>query len=270
MGRTFIREKKIYCGGKFLEVDIYPYSEERAKAVKGKRSKKETISAPKQANLNDKNAKRYLTWLANSNFDENDLHITATYTSANLPPSIEEAEQEARNFLRRVAYLRKKKGLPPLKYIIVTECAGKDGEPPKRVHHHIIMNGGLERDEVESLWRKRKRKGQKQGDKIGYINADRIQPDENGLAALSNYLTKNPNGKRRWNSSQNLIKPQSRTNDYAYSRKRVEAIAKNPPPPQFWEKRYNGYTPVGGDYGFRAEHNELTGWAVYLVLRKRE
>jgi len=123
---------------------------------------------------------------------------------------------------------------------------------------------------VEDLWRKRRRKGQKQGDKIGFINADRIQPDENGLAALCQYLTKNPNGKRRWNSSQNLIKPTQRTNDHAYSRKRVAEIAKNPPPPSFWEKRYNGYTPIGGDYGFKTQYNDQTGWAVYLILRKRE
>lgn len=57
------------------------------------------------------------------------------------------------------------------------------------------MNGGLDRDVVEDLWRKRRRKGQKKGDKIGFCNADRLQADENGIAALCTYLVKQGCGK---------------------------------------------------------------------------
>lgn len=68
-------------------------------------------------------------------------------------------------------------------------------------------DGGLDRDTVEDLWRRRKRKGQKKGDKNGFCNADRLQSDENGIAALCSYLAKQPSGKKRWTSSQNLHKP---------------------------------------------------------------
>ena len=269
--KSFVREKKIYCGENYLEVDIFPYTEIQVQVSrKGKRAKKEKISEPKQRNLNDKNARRYLTQLANTNFGEDDLHVTATYKNKFLPATIEEAEKEVTNYLRRVSYRRKKEGLPPLQYILVTEYStGKDGEKPVRIHHHIFMNGGLERDIVEDLWCRRKQKGQKKGERIGYINADRLQPDENGVAALCAYLTKNPNGKKRWSSSQNLEKPWSRSNDHKYSKRQIEDMAKNPPDLAFWEKKYEGWTLAGGDYAVKAEYNEHTGWSMYLKLRRR-
>jgi ABC-type transporter Mla MlaB component len=255
-----------------MEVDIYPYTDKQEKTAKGKRSKKEKVSPPKQKNLNDKNARRYLTWLANTNFDESGFHTSLTYAKKNLPETIEEAERNAKNFLNRVAYARRRAELPPLKYILVTEVSlGKDGETPVRVHHHIIMNGGLDRDAVEDLWRNRRQKGQKKGDKIGYANADRLQPDENGLAGLCEYITKNRTvGKDRWSSSKNLTKPQQRTNDYAYSRKKVEEIAKAPPGAEYWAKRYKGWTPAPAEYGFGAKYNDVTGWALHLKMHKKE
>lgn len=270
--RSFIREKKIYCGEQYLEVDIYSYSDSQKEVSRrGKRAKKEKVTEPKQRNLNDKNARRYLTQLANTNFNEEDLHVTATYKDKFLPETIEEAEKEVTNYLRRISYRRKKDGLPPLKYILVTEYSTeKDNEKPIRIHHHIFMNGGLDRDVVEDLWCKRKQKGQKKGERIGFINADRLQPDENGVAALCAYLTKNPKGKKRWSSSQNLEKPWSRTNDYKYSRREVEKIAKNPPDVSYWERKYQGYTLVNNDYALKAEYNDYTGWSIYLKLRRKD
>lgn len=272
--RSFMREKKIYCGDLYREVDIFGYTTTQAVYTgRGKRSKKVKESEPKQKNLNDKNARRYLIQLGNLNFgdDPDALHTTATYSAKNLPPTIEAAEREVSNYLRRVQYRREKEGLPPLKYILVTAYSvGKDGEKPTRIHHHIIMNGGLDRDVIENLWRKRRRKGQKQGDKIGFCNADRLQADENGIAALCNYLAKQPGGKKRWSSSQNLQRPTSRANDGRYTRRQVEKIAKERPGREFWEKKYPGWTLTDDDYGVTYEHNPVTGWSIYLKLRKKE
>lgn len=264
--RSFIREKKIYCGDRYLEVDIYPYTDKQVSASKGcDRGKKEWVTKPKQRNLNDKNARRYFTQLSNANFDENDLHITATYKKEYLPDRIEDAERHAVNYLRRISYKRGRLGLAPLKYILVTECSeGRRSGKPVRIHHHIIMNGGLSRDTVEGLWAGRKQKGER----IGFVNADRLQPDTNGLAALCEYLTKNPNRKKRWSSSQNLVKPFSRCNDTKYSRRQIEKLALLPPCREVWEKRYPGWTLADKDYGAVYEYNEQTGWAIYLKLRK--
>jgi len=258
---SFIREKKVYCGEKYLEVDIYPQSGSPPK--KG-RAKKERVSAPKQRNLNDKNAKRYFVQLINTNFGEGDLHVTVTY--AQVPETVEEAEKEAAKYIRRIAHRRKREGLTPLKYILVTEYStGKGGEKPTRIHHHIIVNGGLDRDAVEDLWRKPRKKGQKEGERIGFANADRVKPNDYGLEALSRYLMKNPNGKKRWSSSQNLEKPECRTNDHKYTRRQVERIVKDEIDNQeFWVKKYPGWDLTE----CKPEYNEITGWAVYLKLRR--
>lgn len=274
MVRSFIREKKIYCGDHYREVDIFTYTTaQKTAASRGKRSKKVQESEPKQKNLNDKNARRYFVQLGNLNFgdDPEALHVSATYSAKYLPRTVEAAEKEVSNFLRRVAYARKKAGLPPLKYILVTAyTTPRNGGKPTRIHHHIVMNGGLDRDVVEELWRKRKRKGQKKGDRIGYCNADRLQADENGIAALCTYLVKQAGGKKRWSSSHNLKKPTSRANDGKYNRRQIEKWAKERPGRAFWEKKYPGWTLTDDDYGVQYEYNEQTGWSIYLKLRKKE
>lgn len=189
----------------------------------------------------------------------------------NLPATVEEAEREARNFLRRLQYERKKRGLPPLKYMLVTASTTDriTGEPV-RIHHHILVNGGLGRDTVEDLWRRRKRRGQRQGDKIGYCNADRLQTAENGIAALCSYLARQAGGKKRWSSSHNLERPASRTVDMKYSHRQVEKWAQERPGREFWERRFPGWTLAGADYGISYEYNDFTGWAIYIKLRKKE
>lgn len=299
--RTFIREKKIFCGKEYLEVDLYPYTKTQAETAKGKRSKLRKVSPSKQTNLNDANAKRRFIQVGNTNFGADDLHVTLTYSKEQLPATIEDAHKEAEKYLRRIKYARAQRGLPSLKYMLVTEYkTAKCGETPVRIHHHIIMNGGLSRDEVENLWRKRRRAGQKQGDKIGYANADRLQPQGNGIAALCTYITKRKTGKKRWSSSQNLnapdiitkdpgqppqavterkfsvsanlASPKCRTNDHSYSQRELAKIAKNPPAPEYWERRYPGYTLIRDDeYAFKSVFNEHTGkWAVYVKLRRKQ
>ena len=270
MSRSFIREKKIYCSDTYMEVDIYPYYTDIEK--KGRRSKKKKESEPKQKNLNDKNAKRFLIQKIHTNFKENDLYITLTYTNISLPKTIQEAEKNISNYIRRLKRARKKQNLEELKYIAVTEHnEDKNSGKLKRIHHHLIINGGLSRDEVEELWRQKKKKGEKQGKKIGYVNANRIQEDENtGLTALAKYLIKDPKGKKRWTCSKNLINPTSRTNDYKYTRKKIISLATNHFDITYWEKKYQGWTIKDKIGGYEAIYNDFTGWSIYLKLRKKE
>lgn len=270
----FIREKRIECGKHYQEVDIIPFYEsaETHRRRKGRRNKKEKESEPKQKNLNDKNSKRYFIQLANKNFgdDPKGLHLTVTYSDEHLPKTLKEAEKEVTNYLRRIGYARKKAGLPKLKYILVTENSGDDNKPV-RIHHHIIMNGGLDRDDVENLWRKPRKAGKKEGEKIGFANADRLQANQDGITALCVYLSKHPTRKKRWSSSHNLERPVSSRNDGKYTKKQVENWAKSPPFKEFWEKKYKGWTPTSEEYGVTFEFNDVTAeWSVYLKLRKIE
>jgi hypothetical protein len=259
----FYREKRIECGKQYAEVDIIPRTVEAERgAGRGHRSKKQRESAPKQRNLNDKNAKRYLLQLGNGNFGEGDLHVSCTYKDEFLPATVADAEKEVRNFLRRVDYRRKKAGLSALKYILVTEFKKDDaGEFVKRIHHHIIMNGGLSRDEVEAIWAKQI-KGQGKIS-LGWVNADRIQVGRNGIEALTRYITKDPQGRKRWSSSRNLQRPVSRTNDFKFSIAKIKRYASHHD--SAWlelEKQYPRYKIVE----IKFKYYELTGWHIYLNM----
>ena len=276
----FYREKKIDCGS-YREADIIPRTDSAEKAVKGRRGKSKKVSEPKQKDLNEKNSKRYLVQLGNGNFGAGDLHVTFTYSEKYLPRTEAEAERRIGNYLSRIAYRRKKLGLPPLKYILVTEYGYAKDDPdhtgsPVRIHHHVIMNAGLDRDEVEMMWTAERINWRKYdadhsyGDtveRIGYVNADRIQTNENGIEALCKYVMKNPRGKKRWSSSRNLIRPVERPPaDGKYSKKKVEALAKsNDRGLDFFQKRFPGYTIAE----IRPEYYEETGWHIYLKMWKK-
>lgn len=276
----FYREKKIDCGS-YREADIIPRTDSAEKAVKGRRGKSKKVSEPKQKDLNEKNSKRYLVQLGNGNFGAGDLHVTYTYSTKYLPKTEAEAERRIGNYLSRIAYRRKKLGLSPLKYILVTEYGYAKDDPdhqgrPVRIHHHVIMNAGLDRDEVEMMWTAERINWRKYdadhsyGDtveRLGYVNADRIQTNENGIEALCKYVMKNPRGKKRWSSSRNLIRPVERPPaDGKYSKKKVEALAKsNDSGLDFFQKRFPGYTIAE----IRLKYYEETGWHIYLKMWKK-
>lgn len=261
---SFVREKKTYCGKAYMEVDIYPLSENHLRKKPSR--KKQKVSTPSQKNLNDKNAKRYLRQLAKANFVTGDLHVSCTYKNEYLPESMEEAEKEVTNFIRRINYRNKKKGLPAIKYIIITEGSCKKGGLV-RVHHHIIMSGA-DREMVEDLWRKPRVKGKKVGDRIGFCNVDRLQVDDDGgVNALVNYLSKDPQGRKRWRGSQNLIKPTFSTADKKWTKKKLAMVAGVADEDRrFWEKQYPGWRMVTCE----SIYNEITGWSIYLELRRME
>lgn len=270
--KTFQREKKIYCGAgntpDYMEVDIYQYTDSQKTAVKGKRAKKEKVSAPKQKNLNDKNAKRYFVQLAEANFGQGDLAVHLSYSDEHLPATPEQAHAIAITYLRRVAYRRAKEGLPPLKYLLVTQI-GRKKQGTHRIHHHILMNGELDRDTIEGMWWKIKGTKKRKPVMYGWANADRLRPNDNGISQMAGYIIKDSMGKKHWTQSQNLIRPWSRTNDFKYSRRQLLKVAEMPPDSEkyrlFWEAQYKGYKLV---QCWRT-YNENTGWAFYLKLRRR-
>jgi len=305
---VFIREKKTDCAD-YREVDIIPRTEEAEKATRGKRGKKRKTQKPKQKGLNDKNSKRYLVQLGNGNFHAGDLHVSYTYNADNLPDTVEEAEKIVGNHLRRIAYRRKKLGLEPLKYILVTEYRlAKDGGQLKRIHHHVIMNGGLDRDEVEMMWTAQRinwrkadsaDKGKAQEyrgsvKKLGWVNADRLQMNENGIEGLCKYIVKDPQGKKRYSSSRNLERPETertdsraaaaadrnlwkashgltepteKCNDFKYSRAKVERLAKSP------DGGLSEFEKIYADYNItscEAVYYEQTGWHIYLKMWRKK
>lgn len=299
---VFIREKKTDCAD-YREVDIIPRTEAAEQATRGKRGKKKKSVAPKQKDLNEKNAIRYLIQLANGNFHTRDLHVSLTYDAENLPKTVEDAERIVGNYLRRVAYRRNKLEIDPLKYILVTEYKySKDGQVITRIHHHIIMNGGLDRDDVELMWTKARINWKKAEDpeyragikQLGWVNADRLQMNEKGIEGLCKYIVKDPQGKKRysssrnlerpevkktdgeekaqrnqnhWKHSRNLTAPEEKCNDYKFSRKKVEQLAKSPDGGlEEFRKIYSNYDIVYCE----PVYYEQTGWHIYLKMWKKK
>lgn len=260
MGNRFIREVRTVCGQNYMEVDLFPISErEKASTRRAKRSQ---VSSLVQQNLNGKHAKRHFVQLVNANFDARDLHVTLTYDDEHLPATLQQAEKDRDDFLRRLQYWGRKNGIK-VKYIAVMEYReGTETEKAVRVHHHVILDGRLDRDFVESQWTRNK-------EKLGYANADRLQLDKASLERLARYLLKYANRKRRWKQSRGLKKPERKQpNDSRWTVRRIEKLARTGEvyDMELWARKYPGWDMNDVE----PQYNEMTGeWSILVKMRRR-
>ena len=210
--------------GKRLEVEVYPLfgREQTGRA----RAAKANVTRETQARLNLERSKRRFVNLCEANFTENDIHLTLTYKDA---PTYSQAKKDLRNFLLKVKRRREQMGLSELKYAGTIE--GNDDGKRERIHMHLLMSGGIEREELEKIWQK------------GYANADRLRPDENGIEGIARYIVKQQRNRRKWFASRNLKKPKVRTSDTKVSNARVKRIAADihGEAKEQMEKLYKGY-----------------------------
>lgn len=221
--RTKIRETKFYCKD-FLEIYLYPVTEQLQVRTKS-RGKKYRESSETQKLLNAKYAERKLVRLLHANFTDKDLAIGLDYADDTRPKTPEEAQRNFQNFLRRVKRLYKKAGAGEVKYISVIEFGEKSGN----VHHHIVMSGGVDRDEIEKAWG------------LGRANTKRLQFLEIGIADMGNYIIKDPIMHKRWTRSKNLVDPHPRKNDGHISRKKLDELVADCEHRMLFEKLYPGY-----------------------------
>ncbi len=247
------REKRIYSGN-MLEVEIYPISHKERNLP---RKKKEKESSYKQKNLNDKNAKKKLIRLINTNFTDNDLIGHLTYDKVHLPKTPDEAYKNLVNYMKRIKRYRKKHGLSDLKYIAVTEyheANPKDKRTRVRIHHHIAMSG-MNREMAEQIWGKGAR-----------TNCRKLSADEFGYEGFARYITKDPQGAKRWTQSKNLKKPLVKINDYKFSKKKTQQLAMYLEDRELFEKLYPGYTYTE----CKSYINDVTaGTQIYIKMRKK-
>lgn len=219
---------KTIRSGSMLECEIYPIWCARPTRVRGEQSRE---SSQAQKNLNHRNLRKHVARLANVNFTAADLWGTFGYDDENVPQAPEEARRDVRNFLRRLRRRYQRAGLPELRYLYVTEWYGADGKRV-RCHHHILLSGGLSRDEIESCWH---------GGAYPQTRRLRVKRDC-GLSGLAQYITKSPDVASRWGRSQNLRPPTVTVADRKISRAQVERIAGNEPETRLLlERKYTGY-----------------------------
>lgn len=236
--------------GPRLEAEIYPVfgREQELKARKAKQN----ISPEKQQRLNLERSKRHFVQLVDGNFTERDIHLTLTYAQA---PEYNRAVKDVGNFLRKLRRLRKKRGLPELKYAGTVE--GNDDGTRERIHVHLLMNDGISREELEKIWAK------------GYANADRLQMNESGLEAVARYIVKQQKNRRKWMASRNLVQPKERTSDTRVSKRRIKLIAQDfrNEAKEVMEKVYPGYSFVRCAVYYS---DVLDGVYIRCVMRKWE
>lgn len=242
------REVKYFCGKEYVEVDLFEISaKERGKKM---REPKRNPSTENQVKENKKRRLRKLIRLVHSNFTSDDYYLTLTCDPEHMPADKKEAQQKMRNFLRRVNRRLKRDGQTPARYIATIET-GKKGT---NFHYHFIISCALSRNELEDIW------GQ------GLANASRLQLEK--VMLLCAYLLKEvrePNEKS-WHCSRNLTKPVVRKNDWKYSHRQLENMAKNTEDWEMWEKLYPGYEYIEASSAYHEER----GWYVTLRMRKKK
>ena len=247
VGRMGYRTRTTVAGPR-LEVEIHPmFGREdagRARAAK----KNETPDSVKK--LNRERAIRHLIQLADANLTDKDIHLTLTYRKA---PTEKRAYADVDNFIRTVKRRREEYGLSPMKYFYTVE--GNENGTKERLHAHVLMTGGISREELEEIWAK------------GWANADRLQPDERGLEAIIRYITKEQK-KRLCHQSRNMVRPKQRTSDSKVSNAKVKRIARDfkAEAKEIMEKLYPKYMYVDDDVKFS---DSVDGVYIRVLMRRK-
>lgn len=263
------REKKT-ISGPLLEVDFYPvFNDGRRMPTRAPKTKPSTAE---QRKYNNTIATKKLIRLANANFNTTDYLMHPTYTPSQAPQTEKEARRDIVNYLRRVKTKRAsetkklykslksaedaaaklpdneylsasvrelkqkiKKLEEPFKYIYVIEKQTyKSGKYAGRVnwHFHLFLTGGIENKVLEGMWTNGVR-----------TNCNNFQPDKFGPEAAALYMSKDPQGSKRFSYSRNLKQPKTPPpKDGRISRRGVEQLAtKRIDDGEYWERRHKGY-----------------------------
>lgn len=246
-GRTFNREQVYVCGD-YLDGDIYPVFQKP-----GKRRRKCKPTGEIQKKLNQRNAEKRLTRIVHMNFTERDLALHLTYDAQHEPLSAEDALRIVQNYLKTLKRRYAKAG-KELKYILSTEYGGRGG----RIHHHLIVSGGIDRDLLESLWGR------------GYANSKRLQFGENGVTGLAHYISKGGASYKRWSGSRNLVKPEAATFDGKLTVEEVKELAEaieDGLAYDWFEERYPEFELVSCE----ASRNGINqGFYIHFEMRRRQ
>ena len=227
--------RRTTVSGPRIDAEVFPVFGQTMRGALRRARSQQTSKAQQRAN--EERSRLRLIQLVEANFTEKDVAIGLDY--AGQEPTPEKVDRDLKTFFEKVRRRREKYNLPKLKYI----CAIGGDEMPapgysgKRPHAHVIMNGGIDRDELEQMWGH------------GRANCDRLQPKDEGLGGISVYFTKQmqdrppKKGVKRYRTSRNLTKPVKRARDAKITNSRVRRIAYDfeNQAKQVMEKLYPGY-----------------------------
>lgn len=252
-GRLFNREQVYVCGD-YIEGDIYPVFQPA-----GKRRKRCRPTSAIQERLNQLNREKQLTRVIRANASAGDYVLHPTWAGA---VSQDRAKKDIRNFILWMKRQYRKAGAE-FWHILTMEYGEKSG----KLHAHMIVPKGIDRDVIEDYWRERH----------GFCNCDRLQFDESGGEKLATYLSKprkvSKDGTERffksWSGSRNLIRPEPAQIDGQIGMDELEALGEavdaGAAHAEF-ERRFPGYELLRA-VTYRNEINR--GVYVHFELRRR-
>lgn len=256
----YVRERTV-TAGKYKEVKFYNLTTEESPRHRKRVRKK--LSTPKQVKQDWKHAREYAVQLVNANFGKGDLLIDLTYETE--PPDRERAEKDVMNYVNRLKTLYRKAGLP-FKAFWVTGGGHprKEGEGLTRIHHHLIVTGGISRELVEDKWQS----GRAQ------CSRAKIQQGEFGLEPRTLYMVSPSHSSKekhakRWHSC-GLKKPTEIIDDNRYNlidMNRLGKAIREERAAGYINRNYKGWEAVE----ITATINPVTNLEeIKLKLRKRE
>lgn len=198
--------KKTIQAGKKTEVCLY-----YAPPTRKPREPRRNVHDTRQHEKNRRTAIRKVERLILQNFTDKDRVAILTYRDTALLKkgmtqglSADEeakymykmAQKELSKFFDRLRRICKKEGVP-LFYIAVTSDLDKDGDTPKRIHHHLIINFEAH-SYIQDAW----------GDR-GLVESKPIYPnhDKSPLAAYFLLQAHHSWGSRSYVASKNLKQP---------------------------------------------------------------
>ena len=245
--------------GAMLEIEVYPMLPHgQRSALRGMQGTPEA-----QKKLNQRNAEKRFRRLAEINFrDAEDYFFTGTIEAGpnESLPTLDEAVKIFDGYIRRVNRLRKKRGLENAKYLAVIE-GHEEGSRQTRLHIHALLEGGLDRDTVENLWRGARSECRR----LIHAMLDR----------LCGYLQKDPRGRKRWKRSKgNLKGPTESIADRKISARKAWKVASDVAGRSVaLEKLYPGYRveQIDGHDAVEVRSNPwIPGCYIYARLRRIE
>lgn len=248
----FVRNVKYFCGKEYIEMDLFEMADMRERGRK-MRGKKINLSSADQVRRNRNRAARTFLQKVHTNFTANDMYLTLTYDLMHRPEDTKAAKRDFHNFIRRINRRRKKLGLKPVQYMGTLERKGEN------YHFHMIISGGLDRDELENIWGK------------GLSNASRLRiNDQELMQKLCKYILKEARDKEKYENtyicSRNLKNPVVKKNDWAFSHKKLNELAGMTDCREIWEAMYPKYEFIEA----MSTYNDMTGWHVTVKMRKKE
>lgn len=250
LNSNFVYVVKTIKSGEMVEKEIYSVP----KARDYSRTSKKKKSTKAQEKLNRKNSIKNVIRLVNTNFKENDLYVTLTYSKNTLVDK-ERAKKDIDNYIRKLKRVFKKnKPEKEFKYIHVIDFVDDPNKSKRtRIHHHLIISE-MDRDLVEEKWT------------LGFANARRLKPNELKFEEVATYIAMQ--SKKRIGTSKNLKKPTITIDRTTFTRRKVERLAIDEyKHKEYFEDKYKDCIFISSS---RYISDVFGGVYIYVKMRTRE